>query len=126
MLECWESDEGLNFLDTANNRTILPYELIIDLDDEPTIEQVKQICKRIDELYRFQYKIYHTGSKGYHIHINIPQLLKINPEERRTMRKAFISKIQGADMLKNSERVMIALENAPHWKTGKPKKEIQL
>ena len=32
---------------------------------------------------------------------------------------------RGTDLQKNSEKVMIAIENVPHWKTGKIKTLIR-
>jgi len=45
VLECLETVWGRKFLEKANHRQILPIEYVIDLDDNPTIEKFKEICK---------------------------------------------------------------------------------
>ncbi len=98
------------FLEKVNNRTILQNEIVIDIE-EP--ERFENILEQIKKDFQF-YSAYFTGSKGNHIHLWFDEPL--NSDEK----KAIIHKY-GADEQKATERCMIALENFPHWKTGKPK-----
>jgi hypothetical protein len=101
------------FLSKVNNRTILPNEVVIDLE-EP--ERFSEVIKKINEDFD-DFLAYKTGSKGYHIHLffkyEIPIKTKLN-----------IIKRYGADEQKAIKRCMIALENCPHWKTGNIKEII--
>lgn len=105
------------FILKANNRTILPNEVVIDLE-EP--ERFEKVLEEIKKDFNF-YSAYKTGSKGYHIHLWFNR--KLSPEEKRVVIQRY-----GCDEQKAIERCMIALENCPHWKTGNPKtiiKEVQ-
>ena len=120
VLDCWHSDDGLRFLDTVNNRTILPCEIVLDLDTTPSLLLFHQLCDFLEKEYGFAYLAYTSGSRGFHVHIIDGALLDCTTRLRQEMRKILIQKT-GCDLLKQSEKVMIALENAPHWKTGQPK-----
>jgi len=123
VMECWESEEGLRFLNEVNNRQILPVELVLDIEQPELIEVAIKILQTL-QLYNA--KVYSTGSRGYHIHVfssdfifnpDIPLLL--NKTKRNQLRQYILTKhLPFADLQKASENTMIALENAPHWKTG--------
>lgn len=116
VMECWEMGEkGIWFLAHANHRQILPCELVIDLDDNPTIEKMNAVCNILEE-DKLHYQAYFTGSKGYHIHLLNAQWLQYDKRYREAIREQILIKF-GADLHKKSE-VMIAIENVPHWKTG--------
>ena len=95
-----------------NNREILPIEVVIDLEDKKTILDIMKRLERDD----LTYYVYETGSKGFHIHIFFTETLT-NEE------KLDIVKRYGGDEMKSHQGTMIALENCPHWKTGRMKKE---
>lgn len=122
ILECMETDWGIKFLQKANHRQILPIELVLDLDEKPTLKKINHICDELDKL-ECVYYCYSTGSKGYHIHIFDYDL--INNQHAKTNRRNSFNVLFGCDELKNSERVMIAMENKPHWKTGNKKTRIR-
>ena len=107
-----QSDE--KFLEKANNRRILPNEIVIDIE-EP--ERFDELLKQVKKDFQF-YSAYFTGSKGYHIHLWFDEPL--TPEEKKTIIEKY-----GADLQKATDKCMIALENCPHWKTGKPKTLIE-
>ena len=98
-----------------NQRQILPNELVLDVE-EP--EQMKEIMIKLESLEHYkafmEYKIYSTGSRGYHIHLFFKKEVK---EEH----KLHFVEYLGTDLQKCSEKCLIALEGVPHWKTGKPK-----
>lgn len=107
-----QADE--KFLSKANNRTILPIEDVIDIEQpekfEPTLIRIKNVFKF--------YSTYRTGSKGYHIHLFFDR--ELSKEEKLTV----INRFNG-DRQKATTRTMIALENIPHWKTGVPKTLVE-
>jgi hypothetical protein len=122
VLECWESEKGIQWLGLVNNRQILPCEIVLDLDNKPTLEHVNHICDKLDALEE-NYIAYFTGSKGYHIHMKHKSFNFMTKSQKEQYRQKFLSAFS-ADLHKKSE-VMIALEDAPHWKTGKLKTEIR-
>ncbi len=103
-----QSDD--KFFTKANNRTILPNEIILDIENP---EQFSEVFEKVKRDFQF-YSAYKTGSRGMHINLWFNESL--DPKE-----KLFIIKKYGTDEQKASVRCMIALENCPHWKTGKPK-----
>jgi hypothetical protein len=118
VLECWETEKGIWFLSKANNRQILPCEIVIDLDEEIAITKLDYFQKILERNYE-EYAIYHTGSRGYHIHIKDKNLATLPIRKREMVRELFIKGMLG-DVAKKNE-VMIALEDCPHWKTGNQK-----
>lgn len=118
VLECWESEQGIWFLSQANNRQILEPEIVLDMDDNPNEQSLNEICDFLENL-NVHYKAYFTGSRGFHVHIIDPELALFDKREREAIR-AWLIKKTGCDLMKAHE-VMIALEDAPHWKTGNPK-----
>jgi len=114
-----QSDKGIEFLNKANCRQVLPCEIILDIDDKISVERLNKICDELDE-YGFSYKAYSTGSKGYHIHIFEEMLLKFSEPARHKIRHYLISKFE-CDPQIASGNVLIAIEDMPHFKTGVPK-----
>jgi hypothetical protein len=107
-----QSDE--KFLEKANNRTILSCEVVIDIEEK---EKFSEISEKIKQDFKF-YSIYETGSRGFHIHLFFDD--ELTSEEKRGIIEKY-----GGDIQKASNRCMIALENCPHYKTGKIKKLIE-
>jgi len=125
IIEC-SSDETLFYMfEQCNHRQIQPYEIVIDLDDEDSIAGVDKICDLLDK-YRETYFCFTTGSKGYHIHIIEKSFVKsiIDRQKVRIELYRIIKKQTGfdIDLQKASDKVLIAMENTPHWKTGNKKK----
>lgn len=117
VMELWHDDDGLTFLQAANNRQILPAEIVLDLDDSPSEQRLKEICTVLD-LLGCRWRAYFTGSRGFHVHVWDVELAK--ESHRQDIRRFLIKKL-GCDCMKASDAVLIALEGAPHWKTGNPK-----
>ena len=130
VIEC-SSDENLYYMfDICNHRQILPYEIIIDLDDEKAIADVDKICNRLDG-HKEEFICYKTGSKGFHIHI-IEKKLAIIRNNYKNHSEDFFKLIHNeiyklliqkqlkifVDTQKGSNKTLIAFENVPHWKTG--------
>lgn len=119
IMECWHND--LPYLNKCNHRQILPWEIIIDLDDKKAIKNVWNICNELKRNNE-EYYCFSTGSKGYHIHIINFNLLNKSSNYRRKVRESVYNyfKIK-IDFAKSSDNVLIAMENTPHWKTGRRK-----
>ena len=113
---CFDIENKKNkwFLSKANQRQILPFEVVLDLEEKkqlkPSIEKLKELGVR--------FYVFSTGSRGYHIHLFFDR--ELSKEERLKIIKYF-----DADTQKASDRTMIALEFACHWKSGKEKELIE-
>ncbi len=94
-----------------NCRTILPIEIVLDIETREGIEEILEILDKNN----FYYRCYDTGSRGYHLHLFFDN--ELSEEEKGEFIAVF-----NADMTKKSKRNVIALEEYPHWKTGNPKK----
>jgi hypothetical protein len=90
-----------------NCRTIFPQEIIIDLEEK---EAIDFILKKLDK-NKFYYECYETGSRGFHIHLWFDSPIREEEKEK------FILIFKG-DVMKKSDRNVIALEECPHFKTG--------
>ncbi len=101
------------FFDGINQRQILPIEIVLDIEEK---KQIKPIVKQLEK-WKWEYSIWETGSRGYHIHIFVDE--ELSKEEKAKIIKTF-----GTDPQKDSEKTLIALGGVPHWKTGKIKREI--
>lgn len=112
---CFDPEDSWNkwFLSRVNHRQILPIEVALDLEKK---EQLKPIVKELKKLI-VKFYVFSTGSRGYHIHIFFNR--ELTQEEKSSIIKYF-----GADEQKSSNRTMIALEFAPHWKSKKIKELI--
>lgn len=105
----WETKR---YFEQINQRQILPNELVLDVEEAEEIYLIVQKLKETKHINNFS--IWKTGSRGYHIHI-------FSSKPIPTKVKLFITKSLGTDVQKASEKNLIALENMPHWKTGKLK-----
>ena len=103
-------------IDHANLRSILPREIVLDLEDPDELDRVKYMLKA----YKLNYYIWSTGSKGYHINLFYNDLDKFDREVRKEIRKAIIKRFR-TDETKSSEKGLLAVENKPHFKTGRTK-----
>ena len=110
---CREDWKTQKFFEQINQRQILPIEVVLDIEDK---NQIKPIVEKLEK-WKWDYEIWDTGSRGYHIHIISKE--EFNQEEK----EAFIRNL-GTDMQKCSDKCLIALENCPHWKTGNLKRMI--
>lgn len=115
----WEKD--ISMLEKINHRQILPYEIIIDLDEPKSIKNVWRICDYLEDK-KENYFCFFTGSRGYHIHIVDLNLLNLNNNTKREMALNIYSKFKiDIDFMKANRTTLISMEYAPHWKTGKVK-----
>jgi len=107
--------KNLKYFEQINQRQILPREIVLDIE-EP--KQLEPIVKQL-KIWGWEYSVFITGSRGYHIRILFNE--DFTPEEKESIVFKF-----GTDIQKCSEKNLIALENCPHWKTGKLKHGIEL
>ncbi len=119
VMELWGSEKGIEFLNKVNCRQVLPCEIILDMDNDISVERLNNICDDLDN-YGFNYEAYSTGSKGYHIHIFEDELIKYSEKARHEIRHYLISK-HNCDGHIASGNVLIAIENMAHFKTGNKK-----
>jgi len=102
------------WVENINQRRIAPCEIVFDIEEK---ELVTAVFEQLDR-HNICYLPFFTGSRGVHAHAFSDELMKINTNEMRDMLSYL-----GADIQKASNRTLIALEFAPHWKTGN-KKEV--
>lgn len=121
-----------DFDNSFNTRQVLPEELVLDIDSDD-INRAKEVanllCERLNDV-KFNYSLWKSGGKGYHIHIFFPELLEHKTNERITLKKKLTKWIAGEYFKKDvctsncSSKTLIALERAKHRKSGKPKSLI--
>lgn len=139
-------DTKRQFINKVSHRTIHPLEIVYDVDERiidcktqmrslgktfsvhkykvyPEIESLsKAIYLRIER--SFKNKVYFTGNKSYHIHAINPSLSRMNKRCREEWREKELAAC-GADIQKKSENTPIAIELEPHYRSGRPKQEVQ-
>ncbi len=104
------------FLNKVNNRQILPFEIVLDLEEKERIDIILESLEKLG----YGYKAWFTGSRGYHIHLIFPELKDEKKNVREAIKEHFIN-IYDCDIMKKTDGCMIAIETCPHWKTGQPK-----
>lgn len=109
--------KDLEFFKSINQRSVLPQEIVLDVEE---CEKIKGV---IDEIKSWdldlEYFIFETGSRGFHVHIFFNEDFTIEEKE------AIVEKL-GTDIQKCSEKTLIALENCAHFKTGCMKREVEI
>lgn len=115
-----EARKSEKLLDEINQRSIFQAEIVLDLEDAKELDDVK--WKLNEE--NLSYEVWATQSRGYHLHLWFKDLVTLNSDNREFAKEQFIKHF-GCDTAKKSERNVIALEYADHWKSGKPKKLIE-
>lgn len=110
-----EKHENIEFLKRVNQRQQLPIELILDIEERNKIKRI------VEELIKLKTKFYifSTGSRGYHLHLFFSR--ELSEKEKLKLIKHF-----GTDSQLSSNRHMIALEFAEHFKSGKIKKLVDV
>lgn len=103
-----------------NCRSVLAEELILDLEEPERLNEIKEMLDK----EKYTYEVWATGSRGYHIRLIFEEYKNL-PEDIKPKVKEFQIKKYGCDTSKKSNRNVIALEYANHFKTGNPKTLIQ-
>ncbi len=104
----------------ANLRRIKANELILDYENKDQVTLVKQILKDRN----WGYELWDTGSRGYHFRLLFPELSKHERIIRNQIRKYLVIKF-GSDKATANEETWLALEFAPHFKTGNMKTLVE-
>ena len=112
--ECTEQE-----IKQANLREIFKNEIILDIDKKEQLEEIKQ--ELTFENYNFS--IWETGSRGYHIQLIFDNLELLDEQHRKAIRSIFSTKYK-TDKTKDNESTLIALENRQHFKTGNTIKNL--
>ena len=125
VLEIWHNEDEFWRYEKATDRTPSPCEVFIDIDpgkDNDALIMLQNALEVLDN-YNFDYKLFFSGSRGYHVHVMYPELTSMSKYSRERIREFLIRRC-GGDTMKKSDRHMIALEYSPNPKTGKMKVEI--
>lgn len=129
IMECWQTDEGIAWLNTVNNRGGYECEIRIDIDpptgEDPDVTRKRfdSMCDRLESFNIKHYQGWFSGSRGYHIHF-IALEFATDPSIRQKVRTAIIH-MASADQCKVVDSSMLTLEWAPNNKTGRPKVPIR-
>lgn len=110
------SDLSLEELSEVNLRKQLPNEIILDIEEKYKIDDIK---KRLDSK-EWNYEVWETGSRGYHIKLVFGNIGFLEIELREAI-KNYIIKEFDTDKKLAKENQWMALEWAYHFKSGKQK-----
>jgi hypothetical protein len=129
VVELSEMSDPLTY--KIRHRRVLDCEIVVDLDEMKNYSNLVKFIDHINKHYPTQeYYLFKTGSKGYHLHLFFhkdPSYRQMSKKERWQIREkvALLLTTWGFDSQKASTRTMVALEFAPHWKTGNQKTLIE-
>jgi len=139
-----------DFVLKATHRTILDIEIMFDIDDlwdlktffeydiydgidqrvcynkVPEFESIKAKSKWIyDELKAlgFDVCVHWTQNKSYHINVLVPTLRRYPKAYRRYIKRQILWRY-GADMQKDVDTQLIAIEGCPHYRSNKEKIQV--
>lgn len=125
----WEIREYPYKIKPINNRLIAIPELLCDYDPNPN-ETKKDFVRRINENLKLMREdhvkilgVFHSGSRGVHVHALVSWLCYLPKREREGM-KTFLLKRYGAEIGK-ANRSMITCELSKNTKTGKYKRWLK-
>jgi len=115
-------------IENATHRTVMDTEIVYDIDDVKweqgmELSSIRYKAKCIQK--KVNGSVWFTGSKSYHIHTYIPKMKDWSKKKRRDY-KASMLELMHSDMNKASEKCMIAMEMARHYKSGKRKVKVIL
>lgn len=124
-------DTKAEFLSKAQHRTIGDCELLLDMDN-CMVGNVRfpSLQAKADWAYNLLRKegyipvMYASGGRGRHISAIIPKLREYHSYQRKVFKLALCQRF-GADLMKASEGVMIALEGSKHRVTGRLKELVR-
>ncbi|MFA5992764.1 MAG: hypothetical protein WC796_03595 [Candidatus Pacearchaeota archaeon] len=110
----YENPKNKLFLSIVNQRQILPCEVVLDIENK---EQLPIIISELNKI-GLTFYVFSTGSRGYHVHLFFNRALS-------QAEKIAIIKYFKTDIQKASNKTLIALEFAKHWKSGKIKELVK-
>lgn len=115
-----------------NNRTLMHDEIVLDFDSdtEKAKADSENVMARLNGVRGIEdCKRYFSGSKGYHVHLKCYRMEDFDKIQRKAFRLNFLKSIDldgsmKVDLQKSIDDSPIALENTPHWKTGRLKQLV--
>jgi len=119
-----------DFIAKATHRTVLDIEVMLDIDEPATqagfdtIDQTSAAIIAFLRRHNFSFVVHHTGNKSYHISFLNQEFRHQDERDVKKLKSWILEESLGADGMKASSNQMIALEDAPHYRSGKPKKEV--
>ena len=125
---CCEYMTRNEIIEKATHRSVLDIEIVYDIDDKlweqrMELSSIKYKAKCINKKVLGQ--VWFTGSKSYHIHTFFPTLRSCTPKKRIDYKASMLASTH-SDLHKASDNCMIALEQANHYKSGKPKIMVKI
>ena len=116
--EVWPSSKTLNEcsdkeLEQINLIRLLPYEIILDIEEK---YKLKFVLEKVKEK-NWTYEVWNTGSRGYHVYLKFSNLEEQSLEVRNRIRKYIINEF-GTDEAVAKETQFISCPYAPHFKTN--------
>lgn len=106
----------LRELEEVNLRKTRPNEIIFDIEDPKLLH----ILRNQFDLRQWNYEVWQTGSRGYHVSVLFDNLADLELELRNRIRKHLIKEYNTDEAL-SKESHFLALEYTPHFKTGNEK-----
>ncbi len=108
----------------ANNRQVMPFEVVFDIDEEDSLAKATHILGWLSGLGLVS-SVWESGGKGHHVHCYIGQLADMDPTVRRVVRGVFFNQcgVKVDEQLK-SDNVTIALEYSSHRRTMRDKQIV--
>jgi len=108
------------FLQKVNNRQIFNNEIVLDFENFDVFKNFLRFYKLFFRLLsgaleHVEGYVFFSGSRGLHVHFFFD--FDVNKDD--VLKKSL--SLLGADACKGADYSLIALENAPHWKTNKKK-----
>lgn len=138
------------FVANATHRTILDIEIMFDIDDvydlkeffeyevfdgtdlvctDIKVPKFESIKDKSEWIYReltalgFEACVHWTQNKSYHISVLVPSFRTMDKKYRRYVKRSVLWRY-GADMMKDVESQLIAIEGCPHYRSSKEKIQV--
>lgn len=106
--------DNVGWLLTANHRTPLTSEIILDFDGEEADKRYNEALEYLKKGDK-NFQGWRAYDASYHIHLYVPRLRYLRIVERVKFRREVL-RFFDADPQKEIDRCMIQLEHCPHWK----------
>ena len=111
------------FIEECSHRRVMDIELMLDIDEQEVFGSIKD--KSVFVYFKlkrlgFNPHVSFTGNKSYHISVLLPELRGLSKSVRAKVKRELLEEF-GGDVQKGSDRCMISLLGAVHYKSGKNK-----
>jgi hypothetical protein len=115
----WEDAKFSPVKTFIKHRVQLPFEIILDCEKESQFKYITDFLKKNNITY-----LAFKANRGHHISTYWLGLEQLSQRDREQLREDFILMLR-ADMGLKSDKHTIALEFAPHWKSGNIKTLVE-